>query len=206
MLNLVSSLSLCGGFDVSDYREGCAKYECRVCGKQVFLEKTVRLIFCPVCSTVLVQCPLPKHWVFQFNPSTYRWFDRIKTTVEPEQWLVSQHASLIRKGDFVAVWGSGNKSGIYATGQIITNPMLEPLGSGQVVFFSDERFVEKFLDKPSVRVKYSKVVLANPILEEDCRKDGVLSEMQILANSEGTNFRLGNEQWLKILSFMGERA
>jgi DNA-directed RNA polymerase subunit RPC12/RpoP len=103
------------------------EFECRKCAKTVSAEQHKISPFCPTCGTLLNVKPQPKHWLFQFNPSVYKWFDRIKDTKEPEQWLISQHVQLIHKDDLVAIWGSGQKAGIYALGKIITNPKKNPL-------------------------------------------------------------------------------
>ena len=85
-------------------------YVCRKCGKVVTAEQYKLSRFCPDVNreTLLLEKPQPKHWLFQFNPSTYKWLDRIKETREPEQWLVSQHAKLIQREDLVAIWGSNH--------------------------------------------------------------------------------------------------
>ena len=189
---------------MASLKEGYAKFECQKCEKPVELGKYVGLPLCPKCGTYLVRKPVPKHWIFQFNPTTYRWFDRIRETNEPEQWLTSQNAKLIRKDDLVAVWGAGKKSGIYAIGQVTTNPRIAPLNPKQEIYFLDKNGTEKYLEKPSVMVEYSKIALTKPILAEDCNDDPVLSDMQIFMNPEGTNFRLGNEQWLRIFSLLKE--
>jgi len=134
MLNLPYRSNLCfGRLLVASLKEGYAKFECQKCEKPVELGKYVGLPLCPKCGTYLVRKPVPKHWIFQFNPTTYRWFDRIKQTNEPEQWLTSQNAKLIRKGDLVAVWGAGKKSGIYAIGQVTTNPRIASLNPKQEI-------------------------------------------------------------------------
>ena len=102
------------------------EFECRKCKKTVSSEKYKTSHLCPDCGTFLQPRPQPKHWLFQFNSTTYRWLDRIKETSEPEQWLASQHSKRIRKGDMVAIWGSGLKSGVYAIGQVVTNPAKKP--------------------------------------------------------------------------------
>ncbi len=86
------------------------EYECRKCGKLVSLSSK-NSSFCTDCGTLLSIRPQLKHWLFQFNPSIYNWFDRIKETREPEQWLISQHVKLIHKNDLVAIFGSGQKAG-----------------------------------------------------------------------------------------------
>ncbi len=127
------------------------EYVCRKCGKVVTAEQYKLSRFCPDvnCKTLLFEKPQPKHWLFQFNPSTYKWLERIKETQEPEQWLVSQQAKLIQRGDLVAIWGSNQNGGIYALGKIITNPTKIPLNPNQIKYFSDPDYTAKFTEKPS---------------------------------------------------------
>ena len=151
----------------------------------------------------LSEKPQPKHWLFQFNPSTYQWLDRIKQTKEPEQWLVSQHAKLIQKGDLVAIWGSNNKGGIYALGKIITNPAKNPLNPNQAKYFSDLAYIAKFAQKHSVYVEHFKISGENPLLEQGlCNEDKILGDLQVFLNPQGTNFRLSPEQWDRILELI----
>lgn len=69
-----------------------AKSECRKCGKIVSFEQYERDKFCPDCGMFLPKPRQPRCWMFQFNPTIYRWFDWIKENRETEQWLTSQHA------------------------------------------------------------------------------------------------------------------
>jgi DNA-directed RNA polymerase subunit RPC12/RpoP len=176
-------------------------YECRICGKVVNYEQYKNSPFCPDlgCGTKLQLKPQPKHWLFQFNPSIYNWFGRTKETREAEQWLVSQLWKLIRKDDLIAIWSSGQKAGIYALGQVITNPAKTPLNIGQKKFFSNLNYVEKFCDKYSAYVEYSHVFLEKPLTQEACSQDDILSKMQILVNQQRTNFRLTGEEWERIV-------
>ncbi len=181
-----------------------ADFECRKCLKTVSAEQRRASPFCPICGALLIIKPLPKHWLFQFNPSVYRWLDRVKDTRAPEQWLISQHVQLIRKGDLVAVWGSGQKAGVYALGKVITNPKQSLLNLGQEKYFLEEYGVSKFQENCSAFVEYFQVCVEKPLLQEECKKDNVLSNMQILTNSHGTNFRLSPEQWSRIQTLMGK--
>lgn len=198
------------------YREGailfCRKegvglvkveFECRRCGKIVTAEQYKIDSYCPNpnCKTYLQKKPQPKHWLFQFNPSVYNWFDRIKQTNEPEQWLISQSSSVINKDDLVAVWSSehkSQKSGVYALGKIITKPAKIPLNINQLKYFSDPSYANKFEEKPSAYAEYFKTFLDNPLLQEQCHRDPALKGMQVFINPQGTNFRLTYEQWERI--------
>lgn len=179
------------------------EFECRKCLKTVSVEQRKISPFCPACGTLLNVKPQPKHWLFQFNPSVYKWFDRLKDTKEPEQWLISQHVQLIHKGDLVAIWGSGQKAGIYALGKVITNPKKNPLNLNQEKYFLGADDISKFQEKYSAFVEYFKVCLEKPLLQEECNRDNILLNMQVLVNAQGTNFRLTFEQWCRIKALIG---
>ena len=176
-------------------------YECRRCGKIVSYDQYKSSPYCPNldCGTQLREKPQPKHWLFQFNPKVYNWLGRIEETKEAEQWLISQLWKLIHKDDLIAIWSSGQKAGIYALGQVVTNPAKTPLNIGQRKYFSNLDYNEKFTDNYSAYVEYSHVFLEKPITREMCCRDSVLSKMQILGNQQRTNFRLTGEDWDRIL-------
>lgn len=177
------------------------EFECRRCGKIESIEQYKKSPYCqnPNCGTLLSPRPQPKHWLFQFNPITYKWFKRISETKDPEQWLVSQHFKLIKKGDLVAIWSSGQKAGIYALGRIVTTPQKEPLNPSQEQYFLNKSDISKFQEKHSAYLEYLNLFIEKPLLQEKCNKDRVLSGMQVFMNPQGTNFRLTTEQWDRIL-------
>jgi predicted RNA-binding protein with PUA-like domain len=180
-----------------------ADFICRKCGKTVLINQYALNRFCPICGTLLR--PL-RYWVFQFNPATYKWYNWIKEGRDKEQWLVSKHAKSIQKGDRVVIWASGEKAGIYAIGEIVENPCIKPLNKDQAKYWTGKDDAIKFEDKPSVVIKYLKLFLDSPLLEEACRKDRVLKAMQILKNPQGTNFILTQEEWKRILKLLGNNS
>jgi len=179
-----------------------AEFGCRKCGKVVSFEQYKSDRFCPDCGTLL--SPL-KYWVFQFNSAVYEWFDWMKENRETEQWLTSQHARDIRKGDRVAIWASGDKAGVYAIGEIIANPSRRPLNPEQEKYWTEKTDANKFREKNSVTIRYLKVIIDMPLLEDKCREDPILSAMEILRQPQGTNFPLTKEQWNRILEVVDKK-
>lgn len=175
-----------------------AQCECRKCGKVVSYKQYKSDRFCPDCGTLLPAPRQPKCWVFQFNPAIYRWFDRKKENGESEQWLTSQHARAIHKRDKVAIWSSGDQAGIYALGEVESDPSKRPLSPEQEKYYIEKADVHKFLEKKSVTISYLKVIIDRPLLEDTCRRDSVLSTMEIFKHPQGTNFPLTREQWNRI--------
>lgn len=179
------------------------EYECRHCRKVVSIEQHMKNRYCPSCGTLLSKPLRPKPWVFQFNPSTYRWFDRLKENKETEQWLTSRHVRDIREGDKVAIWASGEKAGIYAIGEIVTNPKMNPLDPKQEKYWTNKEDICKFEENCSVIVKYSKVIIDRPLLESKCHSDPFLADMAVLKGAQGTNFSLTRKQWNRIVELTG---
>jgi len=182
-----------------------AEFECRKCGKVVSFEQHGVDRFCPDCGTLLSPRRQPKFWLFQFNPIIYRWFDWLKENRETEQWLISRYAGDIKKGDKVAIWASGAKAGVYAIGEIMTNPSERPLNLEQQKYWAQQEDAFKFEYRSSVTIRHLKVFIDSPLLEDQCRKDPVLSTMEILKQSQGTNFWLTKEQWNRILELVDEK-
>jgi DNA-directed RNA polymerase subunit RPC12/RpoP len=180
------------------------EYTCRRCTKTVAAEQYKQSHFCPACGTQLNLKPLPKHWIFQFNPSTYSWSTHSKITKQLEQWLISQHRKLISKGDLVAIWGAGCNGGIYALGKITTNPTKSALNAKQQKNYAKIDEAAKFNERPSAYVEYFKTSTEKPLLSQEvCSQDKVLAGLQVFLNPQGTNFRLQAEQWDRILELIG---
>ena len=143
--------------------------------------------------------PPSKHWIFQFNPEIYNWFNWIKENKNSEQWLVSRFAKLICIGDKAAIWACGKEGGIYALGEIITYPLKKPLNPEQAKHYLVKDDIDKFRKKPSVSIKYFKVLVERPLSIDKCKKDNVLSSLEPLNNfANATNFKLTKTQWDKI--------
>lgn len=88
----------------------------------------------------------------------------------------------------VAIWASGERAGIYAIGEIVTNPRGKSLNPEYEKYWTRKGDICKFQEKNSVIIKYSSYFLDRPLLEDECSKDPVLSAMRVLKNPQGTNF------------------
>ncbi|RLI31711.1 hypothetical protein DRO56_04830 [Candidatus Bathyarchaeota archaeon] len=183
------------------------EYECPKCGEKFTDEQYKESRFCSECGTLLRKCRPPRYWIFQFNPRKYRWFDWIKENEgKTEQWLTSQHSKEIHKGDKVVVWASGPKAGVYAIGEILTNPKRKPLNQEQKKYWNIKTDVFKFLSNKSVIVKYSKIITDNPLLKGECEQDPILSGMPVLKGIQATNIPIGKRYWDRILELLHGRV
>lgn len=133
------------------------------------------------------------YWIFQGNPrhkdKDDRYFDVTKYVLEEDvlTWEVRQkhYVNQIKTDDLVFIWrADGNQKG---SGGIIAK--------GIVV--SDVRFnVEKDVNQVEVKVIERKVTPeAGMILRSELKQDIVLSELQIIKQPSGTNFKLSDEEF-----------
>jgi hypothetical protein len=183
------------------------EYECRKCKTHTFVCRPFPDLPCPLCGSLLTPAPKPRYWIFQFNPNIYLWFERMKNTAgkKPEQWLASRHGEYMKKGDFVAIWASGKKAGIYALGQLITYATENPLNADDYRYWRKEEAANKFLYCKSVWVEYLKNLSNNPIYELECKKDETLADMTILVRQQATNFQISFNQWQRIVMLAAKR-
>jgi hypothetical protein len=137
--------------------------------------------------------------MFQFNPETYDWFGWIRSKPETEQWLTSRYIRFICKDDKAVIWCSGENGGILAMGLVTTYPQKSALAPEQALHYRKKDDVMKFLKKPSVIIKYTKLFVDRPILQDKCRKDKILSSMDVFKNPEGTNFKIAKKHWNRII-------
>jgi len=98
--------------------------------------------------------------------------------------------------------GFRSESWVCALGQIITNPAKNPLALNQEKYFLNKAYKDRFREKHSAYVEYSKVCLEKPLLQEECTRHSTLMEMQVFMKPQGTNFRITAEQWNKILELI----
>jgi len=83
-------------------------------------------------------------------------------------------------------------------GQISTIQAKKPLNPNQEKYYLSKSDVGKFQEKHSAYVKYFRICLDKPLLQEECNRDNILLDMQVFMNPQGTNFRLTIEQWDRI--------
>jgi len=66
-----------------------------------------------------------KVWIFQGNPLIYRVYEALcDESLKEDTWLVSHYRDEIHIGDIALIWKARNASGIYAVGEITSNPQV----------------------------------------------------------------------------------
>lgn len=136
-----------------------------------------------------------KVWIFQGNPLRYRVYEALcDESLKEDTWIVSRYSNEIRAGDIGSIWKARYASGIYAVGELISNPqlMFEVPGSSKYWINQSER------DKKALRVLISyklKLRLTTALFSKELGKIPELHNMDIFKQSQGTNFRVKPSEW-----------
>ena len=180
-------------------------YFCNRCGQVYSYAEYLENRFCNKCGTFLQKRTRPretKYWLFQANPETFRIFNWWKDHPDEETitWSIRQYADELRKGDRGIIWLSGDKSGIYALVDVVTNPSWIAHTEEEKSYWSIKTELYK-ISRRSV-LKYLLKLFENPISRNFCLEDEVLSGLTILKQAQGTVFRITREQWERIHSLV----
>jgi hypothetical protein len=139
-------------------------------------------------------------WIFQANPNRY---DIINALADDEigqekHWLVNQYKNEISAGDIGLIWLSGKEGGIYAVAEIISNPEIIIPAEREEKYWIDSD--DKNKSKLRVKMIIKSNLLNNPITKEDLRKTAGLENLSIFRQSQGTNFKVDENEWRIIKS------
>lgn len=133
----------------------------------------------------------PATWIFQASPAHYDIEASLKTE-NVELWNLRQHASKVNTGDRVLIWISGKKSGIYAVGEVTTQPVDRLDSSTGKSYWKSTGGHQVW---PRVEVRYNRVLLERPLLKRYLEFDAALSNLKILKQPRGTNFSVTPAEW-----------
>jgi hypothetical protein len=143
-------------------------------------------------------------WIFQSNPQRYDILNSVADKELTEDvWEVNRYKDQIHVGDICLIWMSGKESGIYAVGDITSNPEFivdSPISTKYWVYAEDKSQV-----RLRVKYKYRLKLVNNPIMREELKNIPELQNMDIFKQPQGTNFRVTSEEWDIILNLLKKR-
>jgi hypothetical protein len=134
-------------------------------------------------------------WIFQANPTIYDIHTSLRVEAE-EYWNCNQHYKKIRAGDRVLIWIAGKRSGVYALGTVMSDPVVRPDSAKGQAYWTDPENGRSA--RPRVRVKYDRVFLSRPLYRDFLQCDPELWDLTILARPQGTNFAVDEREWQAI--------
>lgn len=138
-------------------------------------------------------------WIFQAKESRYRITDSLRLE-EEEYWNLNQQAKKVKKGDRVLIWISGKSAGIYAVGQVMTDPEKRSDSLKGQSYWTKPADGKK--EKPRVLVRYERLLLDNPLYKRFLEYDPALWNLSIIKFALGTNFTVTQDEWLAIKEWL----
>lgn len=131
------------------------------------------------------------YWIFQSNPKRFDLEAAIKG-LKKDTFTVNQYGNIIKEGDKIFFWISGDEAGIIGHGEVLTNPeVLKPYG-GAKKFQKDSN-----LDNEKLRVWVSYYPTEKRIMRKDLLYNypNIFSNLSIIKQPQGTNFRIDEDVW-----------
>lgn len=132
------------------------------------------------------------YWILQSNPAKFRilnWlidFDWIRDPILIDCWHINFFCKNVHNDDVVFIWKSKGKDkirGIYAKGTIVATPVKFPVEDKEIMYFVDKKEMHRLTGLDQIAVRYSKIYIDNPLLEDTLRKVPSLASLRILGNS-----------------------
>lgn len=130
------------------------------------------------------------YWIFQGNPEKFDFEKGFKEN-SIDNWTVTTHKDKIKKGDKIAIWLTGKKSGCYALAEVTKDP--------KIVKESKDDHLWKKDPKESLKtgIKITHNLMDRPILKENIVNYKEFSNLK--TGNQGTNFTLQETEYLKFL-------
>lgn len=140
------------------------------------------------------------YWIFQGNPKHYD----VKGALQANKissWSVKAHADKIKEGDKFILWVTGNKSGCYALGSVISEVHERVDSEDELEFYTGKRD-----NNPQTRVN---IIIDHNYSNSPLSKESLLSLPQFKGfngGNQGTNFSATKEQYQAILDLVNPQA
>lgn len=139
------------------------------------------------------------YWIFHSSPEY--WDSKLELSEKAEGYfnVSKKHASEVKKDDKFALWISGKDAGIYAFGEVKSEPSLVTEKPEELKKFSLSK--EQFSgERLCSLLSYDEIFLQNPIPRDIILKNDLLKELRIFQNPQGiTNFQINQKQFHEII-------
>ena len=136
-------------------------------------------------------------WIFQGNPKTFRIDDYLNSR-ENFYWTINQNKKLLKIGDIVYIWRSGEKAGVIAVAQIISDVEIVSDDSKDYWIHKSETNSAK-TDRVKLKMLLRRV--DGPLLRDDIKSQ--LPDWHFIKSAQGTNFKVSTEQAQVINKLLG---
>ncbi len=140
-----------------------------------------------------------QYWVFQGNPKIYDVPQALKAEVL-KSWTVKAHKESIKSGDKFILWLTGDNSGVYALGEVVSEPMDLKEEPEELSFYRDQIHQD---NATRVEIRITHNLVNSPITKEKIQNTRELANLKV--GMQGTNFKATEAEYLKILELSIER-
>jgi hypothetical protein len=147
-----------------------------------------------------------KVWIFQSrDPKTYKLKNRLEEVDvgDTDVWEINQHEKEIIKGHIALVWSAGERVGIHAIVDVISDPKILVDPEESTKHWTNEE--DKRLEKLRVRIEFMLKLGDKYLTKEELKGETDLSNLSILRFWRGTNFPVSKDEWLTISRMIREK-
>jgi len=144
-----------------------------------------------------------KAWIFQANPQRFDILNALADETNEDTWLVNQYQNYIRAGHVAIVWMSGKEGGIYALGDVISDPAYMIDSEATAKYWTSD--ADRGQRRLRARIKYRLKLVNNPVMKDELRNIPLLRNLSIFRNARGTNFPVSNAEWEIISNLVKQR-
>jgi len=132
-------------------------------------------------------------WIFQCNPKKFNLLNSLRKHSKGRVWTVDQHRREIKKGDIALLWLSGEKAGIYAIADIISDPgLMYALPEDDEDWVKEEDKGKKLL---RVKIDITRDISDKPISRKEIKTTKGLENLSITKFAQATNFPVKKSEW-----------
>lgn len=136
------------------------------------------------------------YWIFQGNPKIYD----IQSALNADaikSWTVNAHKDAIKPGDKVILWATGEQAGVYALGEITSEPIERKEEPEELAFYKTP---SENSEGTRVSLEITHNLANSPITKEELANIKALEKLKV--GSQGTNFSATKEQYTQLLEMI----
>jgi len=139
------------------------------------------------------------YWLFQGNPKQYDIVAALNDNAL-KTWSVTSHNKLIKKGDKVILWVTGDESGCYALCTVDSKVGVMDDDPSELKYYLDRKFIKK---AERVKLKVDHNLSSSPLLKAFLAGNPAFNKFP--GGKQGTNFKATKEQYETILQMIEEK-
>jgi len=140
-------------------------------------------------------------WLFQANPKYYDLVASLRESRvgDENNWVVTRHREEMHPGDTVILWQGGKSAGIYAIGQLTSEPYQRDWEPDQ------QRIAERPYAASEwwISLRYT-LILDEPLSRATIKADPLLQNLAVLKFAQASNYRVSPEEWAMIEELIGK--